>query len=464
MEESSTQTNKENSQNFILEKSVSSLNKNLNGSEQQEKASVFKVRLDLKKNIWTPQEDLILKNLVLKFGAKKWNNIAKYFDNKSSVQCSARYRRMKRGIKKDPWSIHEDKRLLELINIHGKNWSLISKIFNKRSGKQIRERYINNLDPNIVRREFTEEEDNLINELQQKYGNKWTIISKYFDKRTGDMIKNRFHSFMKNKNKSNFSKFIKIKSNECHKGKETITKNYCYNSDIKHFQKDSFSDILQANSICKSNNISKKKKITFHHQYKNNNFFKGNESFQILSDNDIFEHEKFVNSKIGNNENIMNKFDINYNYYNLEKTDNNCNPEKSCFNLIRKDKLIMKFNDKHNLINQRKKRKKFESSNSYYLNNTHKNLNLNFVKPKKDELLFLKKKKRSICKTNININSQLLNRKSGKIKINKNDNFTNHMVKNKFQSHASFSESSKIEFNKKNINSALNNINPKYLN
>lgn len=162
-----------------------------------EKEKIFKVNRFKIKNYWTKKEDQLLKKMTLKMGPKNWNYIAKFFDNKSAVQCSARYRRILIGHKKGPWTLKEDKLLQKLVAANGKNWAKISKLMINRSGKQIRERYINNLDPTINHEEFSFEEDKKIYNLYKIFGNRWSSISKYFVNRTGDMVKNRFHSFIR---------------------------------------------------------------------------------------------------------------------------------------------------------------------------------------------------------------------------------------------------------------------------
>ena len=47
----------------------------------------------------------------------------------------------------------------KLIKRVGKNWKLISEMLGSKTGKQIRERYINKLDPNIKKHPWTKEED-----------------------------------------------------------------------------------------------------------------------------------------------------------------------------------------------------------------------------------------------------------------------------------------------------------------
>lgn len=50
----------------------------------------------------------------------------------------------------------------KLIKRVGKNWKLISEMIGSKTGKQIRERYINKLDPNIKKYAWTREEDYIL--------------------------------------------------------------------------------------------------------------------------------------------------------------------------------------------------------------------------------------------------------------------------------------------------------------
>lgn len=53
------------------------------------------------------------------------------------------------------WTEEEDREVLMLVKKGGKNWNTISKVLKTKNGKQIRERYINKLDPGINRGEWT---------------------------------------------------------------------------------------------------------------------------------------------------------------------------------------------------------------------------------------------------------------------------------------------------------------------
>ena len=149
--------------------------------------------------IWTFEEDEILLKKAEEYKFKNWTKIASFFQNKNSTQCRLRFKLIRKGIKKGKWNEDEDKFLMELVSVYGKNWEKISRRMKYRSGKQIRDRYKNILDPNINKDKFTKEEDCLLISLHHKHGNLWTFMSKYFKGRTGEMLKNRFHSSLKKK-------------------------------------------------------------------------------------------------------------------------------------------------------------------------------------------------------------------------------------------------------------------------
>jgi len=150
-----------------------------------------------KVNSWSKEEDEVLLSLAEKYGYKHWKKIAEALKNRSSIQCSARYKRIRPGLIKGSWTKEEDNLVLEMVEQFGKNWSLISKYIPSRTGKQIRDRYLNALDSNINKDKFSEEEDKKIIELYLQYGSIWSNIAKFFEKRTGDMIKNRFYSTLR---------------------------------------------------------------------------------------------------------------------------------------------------------------------------------------------------------------------------------------------------------------------------
>jgi len=161
--------------------------------------AIFSIRKIKNQKKWTREEDEMLIALAEKYNEKHWKEISKRFVKKNSLQCFSRYKRIRPGIVKGSWKKEEDMRIIDLVNKYGKAWSKISKILGTRNGKQIRDRYINVLDPEIKKGKFSEDEDKKLIALYNQFGPKWATIAKYYPNRTADMIKNRFHSSIKKK-------------------------------------------------------------------------------------------------------------------------------------------------------------------------------------------------------------------------------------------------------------------------
>lgn len=166
---------------------------------KQEKQKIFISTKIHKNNHWNQQDDKLLIQLAMKYNEKSWTKVALFFKDKNPAQCRARYKRIRPGIVKGPWSREEDQLIISLVEKFGKNWSLISRLVPTRNGKQIRDRFINYLDPEINKEKFAEEEDEKIIKSYLINGTKWSVIAKEFEGRTGDMIKNRFYSCLRKK-------------------------------------------------------------------------------------------------------------------------------------------------------------------------------------------------------------------------------------------------------------------------
>ena len=70
--------------------------------------------------------------------------------DRNDNQCLHRYRRIAYfGGQKKIWSTEEDQTVINLVKKVGKNWKLLSELLGTKNGKQIRERFINKLDPKI---------------------------------------------------------------------------------------------------------------------------------------------------------------------------------------------------------------------------------------------------------------------------------------------------------------------------
>ncbi|CAD8182925.1 unnamed protein product [Paramecium octaurelia] len=147
---------------------------------------------------WKPNEDALLIELHSKYNGN-WRLIAEEIPGRNLSQCQQRWKRInpnKTKLRKQ-WSDEEDNRVILFVQQYGRNWKVIEGFMEGRSSKQIRERFLNNLDPEINHQKFTAMEDKIILEQYRIYGPKWSEIAKMLDRRPENQVKNRFYSFIK---------------------------------------------------------------------------------------------------------------------------------------------------------------------------------------------------------------------------------------------------------------------------
>ncbi|OMJ82800.1 hypothetical protein SteCoe_16397 [Stentor coeruleus] len=112
------------------------------------------------------------------------------------------------GIKTKPWNHAEDLLLKDLVVEYGtKKWAKIARALNKsfnnhRKGKHCRERWNNHLNPDINKSEWSYEEDLKLLIEFKKIGKKWSSISKCLNGRTENAVKNRWNTLMKSVQKT----------------------------------------------------------------------------------------------------------------------------------------------------------------------------------------------------------------------------------------------------------------------
>ncbi|KAI4386012.1 hypothetical protein MLD38_003988 [Melastoma candidum] len=104
-------------------------------------------------------------------------------------------------IRKGPWTEQEDLQLVGFVRLFGdRRWDFIAKVSGlNRTGKSCRLRWVNYLQPGLKRRKMTPQEEQLVLELHNKWGNRWSRIARKLPGRTDNEIKNYWRTYTRKK-------------------------------------------------------------------------------------------------------------------------------------------------------------------------------------------------------------------------------------------------------------------------
>ena len=154
--------------------------------------------------LWTNDEVQLLQKLVEQYrnAAPLWNDIAANFRSRSAYDCLAKWQTISNSLAvkgKGSWTAEEDKILREKRLMYGRKWAKIASFLPGRHGKQCRERYVNHLNPELTKSEWTDDEEAVLIAMRQVHGNKWANISKELPGRSDNDVKNHWYSTIKRK-------------------------------------------------------------------------------------------------------------------------------------------------------------------------------------------------------------------------------------------------------------------------
>ena len=121
-------------------------------------------------------------------------------------------------VKQGRWNTEEEEKFIKLLDKYGKNWVKIAEELGNRSRFQAMDKYKNLCKINFkLADKFSAEEDDQIILLVQMYGRNWEKIAQFFQRRSPRNIKNRYYSKLRrlaSKNSHNIDKEEKTNDNE----------------------------------------------------------------------------------------------------------------------------------------------------------------------------------------------------------------------------------------------------------
>lgn len=115
---------------------------------------------------------------------------------------ASNHERKREFIPKAKFTREEDAILLRVVQeIGARDWKMIASHLMGRNARQCRERWNNYVNPDVVNRPWTEEEDKLLMEKYKKNGPRWQALASYFHGRSVNNVKNRWLSWKRNQEK-----------------------------------------------------------------------------------------------------------------------------------------------------------------------------------------------------------------------------------------------------------------------
>mmetsp|Transcript_38293 Transcript_38293/g.97904 ORF Transcript_38293/g.97904 Transcript_38293/m.97904 type:complete len:580 (-) Transcript_38293:422-2161(-) len=146
----------------------------------------------IKTGAWTEDEDALLAEMQAKVG-NRWSTVALHIPGRTGQQCAQRWRhKVNPNIRKEKWSEEEDRVLEALVAEIGPRWADIARRCPGRTDQQCMGRWRRHLDPSIKRDAWSAQEDKALLRLHKLHGRQWSLISKQMAARTAQQCRARF--------------------------------------------------------------------------------------------------------------------------------------------------------------------------------------------------------------------------------------------------------------------------------
>jgi hypothetical protein len=98
------------------------------------------------------------------------------------------------SLRKNKWTSEEDDQLRDAVRSFGTDsWSRVASLVPGRTGKQCRERWIDQISPTVIKDFWLAEEDEILTRTHAVTGNKWTVIAAQLPGRSALCVKNRWN-------------------------------------------------------------------------------------------------------------------------------------------------------------------------------------------------------------------------------------------------------------------------------
>lgn len=101
--------------------------------------------------------------------------------------------------RRDLWKPEEDAIVLHYVATIGHKWSQIALQLSNRTGKQVRDRFLNSLQSDLRSDQWTPEEDDQLIMLYCEHGKKWCKIASHMPGRSEMLVKNRFYAHLRHR-------------------------------------------------------------------------------------------------------------------------------------------------------------------------------------------------------------------------------------------------------------------------